>query len=108
MFKKVKTKLNNSEKKIPDATTLIRINQYNIDKQNLEKKWEILIKKIPDTSVLMTTNILDTKIGEVENNIPVIGLAKKTDYDARIKDIEENILLLLIIINLQVKHLMQK
>ena len=38
MFKKVKTKLNNSEKKIPDATTLIRINQYNIDKQNLKKQ----------------------------------------------------------------------
>ena len=27
-----------SEKKIPDATNLIHINQFNIDKQNLEKK----------------------------------------------------------------------
>ena len=34
----IKTKVNNWEKKIPDATTLIHINQYNIDKQNLEKK----------------------------------------------------------------------
>ena len=34
----IKTKVNNLEKKIPDATTLIHINQYNIDKQNLEKK----------------------------------------------------------------------
>ena len=32
------TKVNNLEKKIPDATTLIHINQYNTDKQNLEKK----------------------------------------------------------------------
>ena len=37
-FDKLKTKLNNLEKKIPDATTIIHINQYNTDKQNLEKK----------------------------------------------------------------------
>ena len=37
-FNKVNTKINNLEKKIPDATTLIHINQYNTDKQNLEKK----------------------------------------------------------------------
>ena len=30
--------MNNLEKKIPDGTTLIHINQYNTDKQNLEKK----------------------------------------------------------------------
>ena len=29
--------VNSLEKKIPDATTLIHINQYNTDKQNLEK-----------------------------------------------------------------------
>ena len=33
----LKTKVNNLEKKILDATTLIHINQYNTDKQNLEK-----------------------------------------------------------------------
>ena len=37
-FNTLKTKVNNLEKKIPDATTLIHINQYNTDKQNLEKK----------------------------------------------------------------------
>ena len=37
-FNTLKTKVNNIEKKIPDATTLIHINQYNTDKQNLEKK----------------------------------------------------------------------
>ena len=30
-FNTLKTKVNNLEKKIPDATTLIFINQYNID-----------------------------------------------------------------------------
>ena len=37
-FNKLKTKVNNLEKNIPDATTLIHINQYCTDKQNLEKK----------------------------------------------------------------------
>ena len=32
------TKFDNLEKKIHDATILIHINQYNTDKQNLEKK----------------------------------------------------------------------
>ena len=43
-FNTVKTKVNNLEKKIPDATTLIHINQENTDKRNLKKKLEILIK----------------------------------------------------------------
>ena len=34
----LKAKVNTLEKKTPDATTLIHINQYNTDKQNLEKK----------------------------------------------------------------------
>ena len=33
-FKTLKKKVNNLEKKIPDTTTLIHINQYNIDKKN--------------------------------------------------------------------------
>ena len=41
----LKTKANNLEKKILKATTLIHINQYNTDKQNLEKSLEILIKE---------------------------------------------------------------
>ena len=38
IFNTVKTKVNNLGKIIPDATTLIHINQYNTDKQNMEKK----------------------------------------------------------------------
>ena len=41
----LKTKLNSLEKKIPEATTLIHINQNNADKQNLEKKIEYVDKK---------------------------------------------------------------
>ena len=36
-FNTLKTKVNNLDKKIPDGTTLIHINQYNTDKQNLGK-----------------------------------------------------------------------
>ena len=32
-FKTLKKKVNNLERKIPDTTTLIHINQYNIDKK---------------------------------------------------------------------------
>ena len=38
-FNALTTNLNNLEKKIPDATTSIYKNQYNTDKQNLEKNW---------------------------------------------------------------------
>ena len=34
----LKTKVNNLDKKFPDATTLIHVNQYNTHKQKLEKK----------------------------------------------------------------------
>ena len=37
-LKILKTKVNEIDKKILDATTLIYINQYNTNKQNLEKK----------------------------------------------------------------------
>ena len=36
-FNTLKTKVSNLEMKIPNAITLIHINQYNTDKQNLEK-----------------------------------------------------------------------
>ena len=43
--------------------------------------------KIPDTSGLVSTTVLNTKIGEVESKIPCVsGFVKKIDYDAKIKD----------------------
>ena len=67
-FNTIKTKISSLEKKIPEATTLIHINQYNADKQNLEKTIGDVDKKIPDTRGLVTT-----KISEVENKIPNIS-----------------------------------
>ena len=69
-FNTLKTKVNNSEKKVPDATTLIHINQYNTVKQNLEKKIGGVDNKIPDKDSSITTTILNTKISEVENKTP--------------------------------------
>ena len=125
-FNKLNTKVNNSEQKIPDATTLVHINQYN----KFGEKIRDIDKKIPDVSGLITTTVLNTKIGEFEKKIPnmnglvinrnfntkigeveskmpdVSGLVKKTDYNTKISDTK--ILLLLIIINLQKKYLMQR
>ena len=44
-FNRLNAKVNSLKQQIPDATTLIYVNQYNTDKQNLEKKMEILRKK---------------------------------------------------------------
>ena len=48
------------------------INQYNTDKHNLEKIIGDADKKIPNTSSLVTTTVLNTKIREVENKIPIL------------------------------------
>ena len=50
------------DQKKPDATTSVDINQYNTDKQNLEKKIEDVDKKISDTSDLVTTTVFNTKL----------------------------------------------
>ena len=63
-FNTLKTQVNNLDKKIPDAITLIHINQYNTDKQNLEKKVGDVDEKIPDTIGLVTTTVLNTNISE--------------------------------------------
>ena len=65
-----KTKVNSLERKIPDGTTLIHLSQYNTDKPNLEKKIGNIDKKTPDTSGLVTTTVLNTKINGVKNKIP--------------------------------------
>ena len=44
-FNTLNTKVNNLDKKITDATTLIHINQYSTDKQNLDKKKLLMLMK---------------------------------------------------------------
>ena len=64
-FDTLKAKLNSLEKKIPDATTLIHISQYNTNKQNLEKKILDVRRKIPDTYGLVITTALNTEISKI-------------------------------------------
>ena len=85
---KLNTKVNNFENKIPDATTLIHINQHNTDKQNLEKTIGDVDEKIPDVSGLVITTVLNAKIGEVENKIPDTGgLMTITVLDTKTGDV---------------------
>ena len=70
-----------------------------------------LKNKIPDTSVLITTSVLNTEIGEVENKIHGVScLVNKTDCNAKIlgQTLTQNVLLFLITINLQRKYLKRK
>ena len=69
-FNTLKTKVNNSEKKIPEVTTLIHIYQFNTEKQNLEKKIDDVGKKIPDTSGLDTTTVLNKKTSALVKKNP--------------------------------------
>ena len=62
-------------------------NQHKTDKQNLEKEIGDIDKKVIDISGFMATTVLNTKIVKVEK-ADVSELVKKTDYDAKIKDIE--------------------
>ena len=53
---------------------------------------QILIKKIPDTSVLVTPTVLNTKIIEVENKIPdTSSLVTTTVVNTKINEDENKI-----------------
>ena len=61
---------------------------------------------MPDVSILVITAVPNTKIGEVENNLPGLsGLVKKIHHDTKVSESTENTLILLIIINLRVTYL---
>ena len=66
-LKILKTKVNEIDQKILDATTLIYINQYNTNKQNLEKKIRDVDKKLSGVCGLATTTVLNTELKEVDN-----------------------------------------
>ena len=88
-FNTLKTKVIDLENKIPDATTLIYINQYKTDTQNLENKIVDVEKNIADISGLVTTTGLNTKISEVENEIPdTSSLVITTVLQTEISEVE--------------------
>ena len=59
-----------------------------------------------DVSGLVTTTVSNIKISEVKNKIPLVSnLVKKTEFHAKILEIEGSTLLILITINLRVTYL---
>ena len=60
------------DKKVPDATIAIHINQYNTNKQNLGEKLEMLIKK-PDVNGLVTTTVLNTRLVKLRTKYRILA-----------------------------------
>ena len=60
-FNTLKTKVNNLEKKIPDVTILVPINQLNTDKQT-NKKIRDVDERMPYLIGSVYTLVLNTKI----------------------------------------------
>ena len=65
-------RVNSLENKIPDATTLIRINQYKTDKQILKKKVVIVDKEIPGISGLVLLLLLMQKLVKLKTKYQII------------------------------------
>ena len=71
---------------------LVHIDQYNTDKQGLEKYIEDVNNKIRDTIGLVTSANVNTKIDEVENKIPDTGgLETKSSLNTKIEQIENKL-----------------
>ena len=76
-----------------------------LKKTDNDNKITEIEEKIPSITSLATTAALNAVKNETCN---VSDLVKKAEYNGKILDIEKNISLFLIIINLQVKYLMQR
>ena len=89
-----------------DTSGFVLKTKYDKDKSNLIKK--SVISEI-GSKILSTTDLLaGVALTAVQNKIPDVSNLVKTYYDAKISDIESEILLQLIIINLKVKYLMER
>ena len=101
-FNTLKTKANKLDKQIPELTTLILINQYNTNKQNLKKEIGDIDKKISDVSKLVTATVPNTKTSvKLRTKCQLLVILSRKQI-ATLKS------LFLIITNLQKKYLMQR
>ena len=64
--------MNDLEDNILDTSTLIHRNQYNTEKQSLEKKIEEFDQKIPDVSGLVRILLLTQKLEKLRTKYPTI------------------------------------
>ena len=82
-------------KKIPDATTLIYVNQYNTDNEvmQLRKLSDVVAqKKIPDVTTLIYVNQYNTDKRQCWQKIPVTSsLVTATVLNTKISEFEKQI-----------------
>ena len=64
--------MNDLEDNILDTSTLIHRNQYNTERQSLEKKIEEVDQKIPDVSGLVRILLLTQKLEKLRTKYPTI------------------------------------
>ena len=66
--------------------------EHDTDKSDLEQKISDAEKKIPNASALVKKTDYHSKITEIEGKIPSISnLVKKTDYNTKISEIESKV-----------------
>ena len=109
------------EGKIPDITNLASITTFNAKVNEVKNEIPSIMNLSTIASLLLSTTFNEVKaetpvitnlstipaFTNVENKIPnFCDLFKKTEYDAKVSEMEKNILVLLIIISLRVIHLM--
>lgn len=92
MYDKLVPKINAVDTTVPGTNSINHKTQYDTAKQNLEKKIEHIIKKLPNTSGQVRKTDLNIKIVKIENKISiVIGLVTTTALNAKVIEIESKI-----------------
>ena len=115
------TKIKDIEDKIPDITNLASNTTLNAKVNEVRNEIHSIINLATNASLNAKTNEVKGEIPgitnlattaaftTVENKIPNFSdLVKKSDYDAKISEMQKNILVLLIIISSRVIHSMQR
>ena len=113
--------IKNIENKIPDITNLASNTTLNAKMNEVKDKIPSIIKLATNASLNAKTNYIKGEIPGItnlaaaaafttfENKIPNFSdLVKKEDYDAKISEIEKNVLVFVIITSSRVVHLMQR
>ena len=80
VYNKLMTKVNAINSKISSTIGLSTKTQYDSSKRDFEKKVDDIDKKIPNTSRLDKKTYYNTKLTEIENNIPSVTEIVATNY----------------------------
>ena len=85
------TKVNAIDFKVSSTSGFVSKTQCNSDKQVLEKNFEDVNEKIPNTSELVEKTNLNCKVIEIENKIPSItGWVTIAALNTKVTETEKN------------------